>query len=133
VKYLVESDRAIDYLKGRPDAVRLLQALAEEGLALSVISYGEIYEGIYFGSHPRQHERDLRRFLQLVRVLPLTQVVLRRYAQIRGRLRQQGTPIGELDTLVAATALHHNLTLVTRNRRHFDRVPGLKIYEDNQG
>jgi predicted nucleic acid-binding protein len=47
VKYLVETDRAADWLKGRPDAVELLTRLAPDGLALSLISLGELYEGIY--------------------------------------------------------------------------------------
>jgi tRNA(fMet)-specific endonuclease VapC len=131
VKYLVESDRAIDYLNGRSDATQLLQSIAHEGLALSVISYGEVYEGIYFGSDPRRRERDFLRFLRAVRVLPLTRSTLQQFARIRGRLRQQGTPIGELDILVAATALQHGLTIVTRNRRHFDRIPGLDFYEES--
>jgi predicted nucleic acid-binding protein len=61
----------------------------------------------------------------------LTRSTLQQFARIRGRLRQQGTPIGELDILVAATALQHGLTIVTRNRRHFDRIPGLDFYEES--
>ena len=46
MSYLVDTDWVVDYLKGRPDAVELLQSLAPEGLSMSIITYGEIYEGI---------------------------------------------------------------------------------------
>jgi predicted nucleic acid-binding protein len=50
------------------------------------------------------------------------------FAHIRGNLRQQGLIIGDFDILIGATALHHNLTLVTRNRKHYERIPGLNIH-----
>jgi tRNA(fMet)-specific endonuclease VapC len=46
----------------------------------------------------------------------------------RAQLRAQGTTIADLDLLIASTALYHDLVLVTRNLRHFRRVPGLRIY-----
>jgi tRNA(fMet)-specific endonuclease VapC len=55
---------------------------------------------------------------------------MKRFAQIRGQLRRQGQLIGDMDVLIAATALHHGLVLVTANRRHFDRVPNLMVYTE---
>jgi len=49
VRYLVDSDWAEDYLAGKSAAVQLLDPLAEEGLAISIATYGEVYEGILFG------------------------------------------------------------------------------------
>ncbi len=54
---------------------------------------------------------------------------MKRFARIRGQLRATGQIIGDTDILIAATAIHHGLTLVTRNRRHYDRVPSLSVYE----
>jgi len=54
---------------------------------------------------------------------------MKQYARIRGVLRAQGQLIGDLDTLIAATALHHDLTLTTQNTRHFSRIPDLKLYQ----
>ena len=56
---------------------------------------------------------------------------MRRFAAVRGQLRRDGNLIGDMDLLIASTALVNNLTLVTRNRRHFDRVPGLELYQDS--
>ena len=53
---------------------------------------------------------------------------MEQFARIRARLRRQGQLIPDLDLLIAATAVTHGLTLVTRNRRHFERIPELALY-----
>lgn len=127
--YLVDSDWIADYLKGRRQAVALLTSLAASGTAISIVTFGEIYEGIYYGQDPREHERVFRNLLRWVDVLPMNRTVMRRFARIRGRLRRQGQLLGDPDILIAATALQHDLTLVTRNIRHFSRIPTLRLYQ----
>ncbi|MBI4322414.1 MAG: type II toxin-antitoxin system VapC family toxin [Chloroflexi bacterium] len=126
--HLVDSDWIADYLKGRPEAITLLSSLAERGLAMSLVSYGEIYEGIYYGSDVKAHERSFYRLVRWVDVLPLRKPVMRRFARIRGNLRQRGQLIGDPDILIAATAQHYDLVLVTRNLKDFQRIPDLKLY-----
>ena len=127
MSYLVDSDRVADWLKGRPDAVELLTRLSADGLFISIVTYGEIYEGIYFGRDPVGQERGFQHFLRTTPVLPLSRTVWRRFARIRGELRARGQLIGDMDLLIAATALVHDLTLVTRNRSHFERIAGLNL------
>jgi tRNA(fMet)-specific endonuclease VapC len=64
-------------------------------------------------------------------LLPFNAQCARAAAPERARLRKLGTPIGAYDLLIAATALHHNLTLVTHNTREFARIDGL-LLEDWQ-
>src|SRR6266508_2375680 len=123
--YLVDSDWVADYLKGRADAVQLLTLLSADGIAISAVTFGEIYEGIYYGRDAKAHERGFRQFLRVASVLPLNRSVMRRFALVRGELRSRGLLIGDMDLLIAATALVHGHTLVTRNLRHFERVPDL--------
>lgn len=129
MSYLVDSDRVAWYLKGRPEAVSLLDDLASHGLAISLITYGELYEGIYYGATPRLSEQGFQAFLKLVDVLPLNRSIMRRFARIRGELRQRGDLIPDPDLLIAATALHHGLILVTGNVRHFQRITDLPLYQ----
>jgi predicted nucleic acid-binding protein len=68
----------------------VLRALAPDGLAISLVTYGEIYEGISYGRDPAGSERVFRRFLRAVDVLPLTPPIMRRFARLRGDLRRQG-------------------------------------------
>jgi tRNA(fMet)-specific endonuclease VapC len=128
MKYLVDSDWVIDYLKGRQQVVQQLDAFSDEGLAISLITYGEVYEGIYVSADPKRHARGFRAFLEGVEVLPLNRLIMRRFARLRGDLRRKGQLINDPDIVIAATALHHRLTLLTNNTRHFERVPNLMLF-----
>lgn len=128
MSYLVDTDWLADYLVGREPAVQLLEQLAPAGLSISLMTLGEIYEGVYYGRDPRRAEQIFRAFLRGVNTVPLGYRVMQRFARIRGDLRRRGQLIGDPDLLIAATALQHGLTLVTRNLRDFERVPGLQIY-----
>src|SRR4051794_40726355 len=102
MSYLVDTDRVASYLNGRPDAVTLLSSLRQEGLAISIITYGEIYDGIYASNDPRGKEAAFLQFLRRVEVVPLTRTIMKRFARIRGQLRRQGQIIGDPDILIAA-------------------------------
>jgi predicted nucleic acid-binding protein len=69
----------------------------------------------------------LEQFLSGVAILPIDDAVCRRFGRLRGSLRLQGKKIGDFDLLIAASALCHNLTLLTNNRRHFEQIGELRI------
>ena len=71
MRYLVDTDWVVEYLKGIDRATQTLAKLAPQGLAISIITFGEIYEGIYYGRDPEAHEYWFRQFIRSVRVLPL--------------------------------------------------------------
>jgi predicted nucleic acid-binding protein len=128
VNYLLDTDRVVDWLRARPAARQLVQSLSGEGVAISLMTYGEIYAGIFRGQGTTAKENAFLEFLREVRVLPLDQPIMRRFGQIQANLLDTGRGIGVSDVLIAATALHHDLTLITRNLAHFRRIPGLKIH-----
>jgi tRNA(fMet)-specific endonuclease VapC len=129
-QYLLDTDWIVDILNGQEKAIHTVLELAPAGLALSIITYGELYEGAAFARNPDPALAGLRSFLKGKPVLPLTQPIMERFAHIRGSLprsiRQQ---IGDLDILIAATCLTHNLTLLTRNIKDFQQIPTLKLYQ----
>jgi predicted nucleic acid-binding protein len=122
MSYLIDSDYVADFLKGRPDAILLLSSLPRDQIAISVITFGEVTEGITFGQDRRRHEQGFRQFLRIADVLPLSRIGMRRFANIRGELRAQGELIPDMDLLIGATAIAAERALVTRNRRHFTRL-----------
>ncbi len=126
MKYLVDSDWVVDYLAGKQHAISLLSSVWPDGIAISLIALGEIYEGIYYGRDPQRSEAVFHLFLRSVDVLPLNRSIMQRFARIRGDLRAKGQLIGDPDILIAATAIYHDLTLLTRNKKHFQRIPMLK-------
>lgn len=131
MSYLIDSDYVADFLKGRPDVIHLLSSLPRDDIAISIIVFGEVVEGITFGRDRQRHEGGFRQFLRIVDVLPLSRTVMRRFADMRGTLRSQGNLIPDMDLLIGATAIATDRTLVTRNRRHFDRLQsfGLTLYQ----
>ncbi len=94
-----------------------------------MVSFGEVYEGAYLFPDPEPHLHTFRRFPAGFMVLGLTEDIMAVFARTRAQLRQQGNLIPDMDLLIAATALHHDLTLMTRNLRHFQRIPHLKLYQ----
>ena len=87
-----------------------------------------MFEGIYFVKNPTANEASFRHFVRGITVLPLNRRIMQRFAQIRGDLRTRGQIIGDFDMLISAIALHHGLTLVTENKKHFSRIHGLALY-----
>ncbi len=128
MSYLIDTDLIIDVLHERSTALDLLDRLASDGLAISILSLGELYEGAYRLPNPAAHRADIRRILSDYRVLGLSDTTMDRFARERAMLRQQGALIPDFDLLIAATALVHQLVLVTRNTRHFRRIPMLSLY-----
>src|SRR5688500_2468723 len=111
MNYLVDADWVIDYLRGQGQAIQLLDELGTQGLAISIITFIEVYEGIYRSRTPQPTERIFRSFMQVVKVLEVTRTVARRTAHIRGYLRQQRLPVNNraFDLVIAATALTYDL------------------------
>jgi tRNA(fMet)-specific endonuclease VapC len=128
MSYLLDSDVVARALKGRQRDIDLIKELSAQDLFISIITYGEIYEGIYFGRDPKQNERIFQQFLRTVDVLPLSRLIMRQFANVRGQLRREGNLIPDNDLLIGATALQYKLTLVTYNKKHFQRIPGLVLY-----
>lgn len=98
-------------------------------VATSILAYGEVVEYIKRQPNFPGHQAALRTLLREVYPYFLTYPIVERYAEIRRQLRQPYGPglIGDVDTLIAATALERNLTVVTIDA-DFQRVPGLKVH-----
>ena len=127
IRYLVDSDWAIDHMHRRERVVNRIRELAPFGLGISIVSLGELYEGEFNSTNPEAEIRTLQSFLNGVEVIPLDDATCRIFARERSRLRASGTLIGDMDILIGATALRHDLTLLSNNRRHFERLEGLRI------
>ncbi len=107
---LLDTDVLIDHLRGER---RLRSDLGR--VAISVVSRCELFAG-------RDEEQQLRRFLSPMIEIPIDSAT----AELAGVTRRN-TGIATPAALVAATALTHRIPLMTRNRRHFDRVDELRI------
>jgi tRNA(fMet)-specific endonuclease VapC len=129
LRYLVDTDWVIDAFIGTPPSVRLLDRLSDDGLAVSIISYGELFEGAFGVPDPHARLAQFRILLNRFTTIPLSDPIMEVFARTRAQLRRSGQLIPDMDLLIAATALHHDLTLVSRNLRHFERIPDLTLYQ----
>ena len=126
--YLLDTSLVAAFLHGRPTAMELMAPWVRNGQATtSILVYGEVIEYLKGLAAFRQYKTKLQHLFRLNQITPypLTYPILERYADIRRTLRPLRQEIGDIDTLIAATAVEHDLTLVTIDT-DFDRVPHLK-------
>jgi predicted nucleic acid-binding protein len=134
MSYLTDATYVIDFLRGQRYAGAVYPRLIADGLALSIVTHMELWEGVYGDRDPRAAERRLRTFLAPLAILPFTAGVSQRTAHLRRQLRGLRRPLEQraLDILIAGTALHHGLTMVTSDA-DFDDIPGLTILDPRTG
>jgi predicted nucleic acid-binding protein len=128
--YLFDTDAISELLKPRPAAgyVRWLAAVPREEQLTSAVVVGELYEGAFRSSAVARHLENIeKRVLPAVTVLSYDAAAARVYGEIRAHLESAGRSLADADLQIAATALLHDLELVTGNVKHFKRVPQLRI------
>jgi tRNA(fMet)-specific endonuclease VapC len=96
-------------------------------LCISAITLAELHHGAEKSGRPAANLVSLQKFVSRMQVLSFTAEAAEHYGQIRAHLESAGTPVGIHDLLIGAHARSEGLTLVTNNRREFDRMPGLAI------
>jgi tRNA(fMet)-specific endonuclease VapC len=130
-KYLLDTGPLAAYLLGRPAVVPLVTGwLANNQAATSIVVYGEVIEYLKGLPHYQRYRRQLLELMPTIPPHALTYAILEQYADIRRVLRVPYGPglIGDMDTLIAATALEYDLTVVTFNEKDFTHVPRLKLH-----
>ena len=125
--YALDTNTVLDYFRNRGNVAKNLLAVPADEIALPAIVAYEVWFGVLGSRNPRRRQSQFEQFLATVEILGFDSAVGRRAAELRLALEQRGEGIGPMDTLIAATALAHNATLVTRNIREFGRVHGLKV------
>ena len=126
--YLLDTNVCIYLIKRKPVAVlKKFEACSVGDIAISTISVAELQFGVQKSSYPDRNKRALEQFLVPLTVVDFNYQAALVYGEIRSGLETEGTPIGALDTLIAAHALSLGLIVITNNEKEFLRVPGLKV------
>ena len=125
--FLLDTDTLIYSLKGEEAVVRNLEAHQQDPLKISVISLLELYYGAYKSKKKTANLAKVRRIENNFDILPVDFAIAETFGMIKATLEIKGTPLDDFDLAIAACALAYNLTLVTNNEKHFQRVEGLKL------
>ncbi|MCE7507620.1 MULTISPECIES: type II toxin-antitoxin system tRNA(fMet)-specific endonuclease VapC [Alloalcanivorax] len=127
LRYLLDTNICIYIINRRPEKVfRHFESLRAGNVAVSSITAAELAFGVA-KSGSKRNQQALGKFLAPLEVMAFDEAASERYGDLRTYLEACGTPIGSLDTLIAAHALALGVTLVTNNLREFRRVPDLAL------
>ena len=123
---VADSDVLIDALRGRePARTQVARSLDAGTLATTTITLFELWSG----ARTSRQQALVEGFLGALVMLPFDEAASRAAASLRRELSARGTPIGMADYLMAGVCLTRSAALLTRNRSHFERVPGLQFAE----
>jgi len=128
--FLFDTDAISELLRPRPAIayVKWIMKVAREEQFTSAVVIGELYKGAYRSQHRERHLTNIeQRVLAAVSVLPYDTSIAKVFGKIRAHLEEIGTILPDADIQIAATAITHNLELITGNLRHFRRVPDLQV------
>ena len=128
--YLFDTDAVSEVLRRRPAAAYLswLASIPRVEQFTSAVVIGELYKGAFRSVDSTRHVDNIEgRVLPALTVLPYDIEVARMFGEISAKLEARGTRLADADVQIAATALRHELELVTGNVRHFERIPGIRI------
>lgn len=127
MRFMLDTNICIYAIKHRPpEVIAQLRAHEAAGLGVSSITVAELF----FGAEKSGSARNLaalRHFLEPLEIADFDRAATEAYGRVRRQLEAAGTPIGPLDTQIAAHALALDVTLVSNNIRAFERVAGLRV------
>jgi len=103
------------------------KAVSEEKISISVITFAELIYGVERSSSKKINLPIVKDFVSCLSVLPWDSDAAESYGKLRTFFERKGTPIGNMDLMIAAHALSKDRVVVTNNTRHFERVPQLRI------
>ena len=126
--YLLDTSMCIEMIRKRSEAAMERLRNCPPGTAgISAITLAELQYGASRSRDPERNSMALREFCGPLRILEFDERAAGAYGAVRSALEAEETPIGPLDTLIAAHALSEGALLVTANEREFARVAGLRV------
>ena len=124
--YLLDTNICIALMNGEIEARQQIRKLSIDEIGLPAIVLAELAFGAWKAGYVARSLAKLSEVIQSYKLIHFDEAAAMQYGRIRADLQRAGTPIGPNDYLIAATALALDATLITRNVREFERVPGLR-------
>jgi tRNA(fMet)-specific endonuclease VapC len=125
--YLLDTDTVIFSLKGNAAVKRNLQEHLHDPIKVSVVTLMELYYGAYKSQKVESNLAKVKTIESILEVVPLGTESAEIFGIYKSKLEKAGTRLDDFDLILASCALAHNVTLVTNNTKHFERIEGLKV------
>lgn len=127
--YSLDSDVVIEFLKGNQEIIDKINNLENKGIRFFItpIVLCELYEGAYKSTHVEKDLELIDNFLIRIEVLNFLIEGSRLFGKVKALLRKKGKPTQDFDLLTASLTLSNDLILITRNKKHFENIPNLKV------
>jgi tRNA(fMet)-specific endonuclease VapC len=123
---LLDTNVVVAFLNGDKSVLKRMRAEIDK-VALSTLVAAELDYGAKVSQKSEENLEKLYRLVDIVRVIPFDIECARIFGTIKSKLRSLGKPTGEVDALIASTAMAHEAILVTANKKHFQNIAGLKV------
>ncbi len=128
MKLMLDTNICIAIIKQKPPAVlQQFEAYQIGDIGISTVTLAELRYGVAKSQQREANQAALDAFVLPLEIADFDEAATLYYGSLRARLEKQGTPIGPLDTMIAAHALSLDVTLVTNNTKAFARVDRLKL------
>ena len=127
MSYLIDTDIIIYSLKGNTVVQNQFSLNENIPKAISVITYGELLFGAKNSKNVEKNLAVVYRIKELFPIIGIDKAVKETFSAVNVTIQKTGSPIDDMDLLIASTAMTLNYTLVTNNEKHFSKIKGLKI------
>ena len=127
MSFLIDTDIIIYSIKGDPAVQKNFKRNEKYPLSISAITYGELLFGARKSSQVEKNLAIVFRIRELFPVINIDKPVVETFSELKATGQKTGSIVDDLDLLIASTALTHNLTLVSNNTKHFQKIKGLKL------
>jgi predicted nucleic acid-binding protein len=127
MRYLLDTDTCVFALRGHESMRERFDDLDPEAVAISVVTLAELRYGAAWSARPEANHQVVGDFASGVIVLGLDDEIAHLFGEFKAQLRRRGALVDDFDLLIAATAHHYRLTLITHNLEHFERISELQL------
>lgn len=127
MKYLLDTDTLIYFLKGNPAIVNAFARVTEKDLRISILSHSELLYGAFYSEQQDKNLQKITSIFKYIEILPYDEKTSYIFAEQKAKLRRAGTLLMDFDLMIGSIALQHNLILVTNNQKHFQKISNLVL------
>jgi tRNA(fMet)-specific endonuclease VapC len=124
--YVLDTDTISLISRNDRKTINNLIAHEKDDIGMSAISCAELVYGLEKKQSPRLFA-EVNTVINKMRILAFAEETARCYGKLRAALEKSGTPLSNMDMLIAASALCAKATLVSHNVKHFSKVDGIKV------